>query len=121
MLCHTQRVVGVSQRQVLVLAAHSRGGVVQIDKVPHCGAGSNRRAPQSSNTLYLTYRSQVNAPDVFNRFLNQVKMPTVQGEHANYVRATLAIAVANAYTLYCAMNTHVTMRDFVAQLGNELL
>lgn len=72
-------------------------------------------------SLYLTYRSQFNAPDVFNRFLNQVKMPTVQGEHANYVRAMLAIAVANAYTLYCAMNTHVTMRDFVAQLGNELL
>lgn len=41
--------------------------------------------------LYLTYRSQFNAPDVFNRFFNQVKMPTVQGEHGNYVRAMLAI------------------------------
>lgn len=72
-------------------------------------------------SLYLTYRDQFNAPDVFNRYLNQVKMPGVQGEHGNYVRAMLAIAVTNAFTLYCTLHGHMRLRKFVRNLGNELL
>lgn len=70
---------------------------------------------------YLTYRTQFNAPDVFNRYVNEVKLPACRGEAGNFIKAMLAIGVVCARTLYCGVHGYIKLRDFVQMLAHELL